>query len=359
VAGLEVSVAGVSVAGNWPLRAPAPVPTPAAAPVSVCAAAAVLHPAETRGWMRGRAKFIARAVLQPVLTRAWLDRLGQAPERSIWQARPRLAGKLQRPFVHRDWNAAARLAALETHYDVLGSLVAAGALDRIYRSGMTLVRIEASGSGRIVDLRVAYTDQFEKEGELTLAVVDAATALELATLTFCIAGAGGERSIWIGGLQANPAAATRVLINDVSKEMHGLRPKALALWALRQLARTWEIDRLQAVADEHHIYRHRHKRRAFSASYDQFWSESGGVRQAQGWELPLETAERPAAELKASRRKAHARRYAMLAELAPRFTQAVEQLAADHPAAAGTFSYTPARAAKLPAATGELEAAVL
>jgi uncharacterized protein VirK/YbjX len=230
---------------------------------------------------------------------------------------------------------------------VLGSVVGADGLDRIYRGGLTVIRIEAAGSGRIVDLRLVYADQFEKEGELTLTVVDAAAGLELATLTFCIAGTGGERAIWIGGLQANPAAQTRVLINEVAKEMHGLRPKALALWALRQLARTWQIDRIQAVADEHHIYRHRHKRRSFSASYDQFWSESDGVRQAQGWELPLETSERPAAELKASRRKAHARRYAMLAELAPLFTQAVEQLAAEHPAPTSTFTYTPARVAKV------------
>jgi uncharacterized protein VirK/YbjX len=289
---------------------------------------------------------VVRAALQPAATRAWLDRLSQTPERSIWRVRPRLASKLQRPYVHCDWTAAVRLAALETHYEALTSLVAGGSLERIYRGGLTLVRIEAAGSGRVVELRLAYTDQFEKEGELTLAVVEAASALELATLTFCIAGAGSERSIWIGGLQANPAAQTRVLINEVAKEMHGLRPKALALWALRQLARTWEIARIQAVADEHHIYRHRHKRRSFSASYDQFWSESGGVRQAQGWELPLETAERPAAELKASRRKAHARRYAMLADLSSAFNLAVEQLAAEHPAAAGTLAYTPARAPK-------------
>jgi uncharacterized protein VirK/YbjX len=328
--------------------------------VSIWAAAKVLHPVESRGWRRGRAKFIARAALHPGLTRTWLNRLAQAPEQALWHARPRLAGKLQRPYAHRDWNAAARLAALESHYEALGSLVSAAALDRIYAAGLGLVRIEAAGTARNVRIRLFYSDQFEKEGELTLAVADEATGLELATLTFCVVGTGTERSIWIGGLQANPAPQTRFLINEVSKEMHGLRPKALALWALRQLAQAWEIDRIRAVSDAQHIYQHRHKRRAFAASYDEFWSESGGQRGPDGWELPLETPERPAAEIKPSRRKAYARRYAMLAELAPVLRQSVAALANESPVQPTPFSYIPARASKVsetPAAALPAEAA--
>ncbi len=320
------------------------LPSPAA-PVSILQAARTLHPAKAPKAWRGRAKFMARAALHLGLTRTWLARLGRHPAGSLWQVRPRLASKLQRPYVHRDWTVAERLTALESHYDVIGSLISGGALDAIYRRGLTLLRLEAAG-GRALQIRLLYADQFEKEGELTLAVVDDQTGLELATLTFCLVEADGNRSIWIGGLQANPALQTRFLINEVTKEMHGLRPKALALWCLRQLAQAWGIDRLRAIADAHHIYRHSHKRRSFAACYDEFWAESCGLRQSDGWELPLDVAERPAEEIKASRRKAHARRYAMLNDLAQTLAHAIATLPVVHSATAPTFTYAPARTAK-------------
>jgi len=320
------------------------LPAPAA-PVSILEAARTLHPANARKAWRGRAKFIVRAALHLGLTRTWLSRLGRHPAGSLWQVRPRLASKLQRPYVHRNWTVADRLTALESHYEVIGSLISGEALDEIYRRGLTLLRLEAVG-GRALQIRLLYADQFEKEGELTLAIVDDQTGLELATLTFCLVEADGNRAIWIGGLQANPALQTRFLINEVAKEMHGLRPKALALWCLRQLAQAWGIDRLRAIADDHHIYRHSHKRRSFAACYDEFWAESCGLRQSDGWELPLDVAERPAEEIKASRRKAHARRYAMLNDLAQTLAHAIATLPVARSATAPTFTYTPARTSK-------------
>jgi len=330
--------ASVALDGLWLTSAPTPV--------SILQAARTLHPAQARNAWRDRAKFIARATLHLGLTRIWLARLARNPVGALWQARPRLASKLQRPYVHRDWTVAARLAALESHYAAIGTQISGPALEEIYRRGLTLIRLEATGGGRALQVRLLYADQFEKEGELTLAVVDDQSGLELATLTFCVVETDGNRSIWIGGLQANPALQTRFLINEVAKEMHGLRPKALALWCLRQLAQSWGIDRLRAVADAHHIYRHRHKRRAFAACYDEFWAESGGLRQPDGWELPIDVAERPLEEIKASRRKAHARRYAMLTELAQTLAQAIAALPVAHATTAPTFAYTPARTTK-------------
>ena len=299
-------------------------------PFSFWATSARIHRAHAPYGLRKRLKFLVRAWRQPRLTSAWLARLAQADLAPLWMARPRLATKLQRPYVHCEWHVLERFAALMGHYDILPRIFSADVRQAIYyKEGIALIRLANPTSGRQLDVRLFYHDQFEKEGDLTLAICDVDTKLTLAGLTFCLAQPAHQRTIIIGGLQASPNPQTHTLIHDVSKEMHGLRPKALALWCLQQLAACWQVGRIEAVGDEQHIYRHWSKRRDFAASYDEFWSESDGRRlPGGGWELPLQLKQRTRAELKPSRRKAHERRYAMLGELQPKLIMTVAALAA-------------------------------
>jgi uncharacterized protein VirK/YbjX len=271
------------------------------------------------GRLQQRLKFYLRALAQPRLTHAWLARLIQPDLAPLWVAHPRLATKLQRPYLCCAWTPLERFGALMGHYDALHRFFSPEARAAIYHEGLGLVRLVHAGSGRKLEARLIYQDQFEKEGELTLAIHDVATGLTLAGLTFSIVHHAGQRVIIVGGLQASPDPRMREIIHDVAKECHGLRPKALALWCLQELAAVWQISQIQAMGDEQHIYRHAHKRREFAASYDEFWTESDGQRQPGNgsWELPLQLRTRSREELKASRRKAHERRYAMLGALSP------------------------------------------
>ncbi len=315
-AGALVCGAVAVASGGWGnLRLFLP-PRPVRRPVSFWSAALVGHPAMLRGCRNKRAKFLLRAACQPRATRAWLDRLGAPEARPLWLARPRLTSKLQRPYLRRDWGLAERLAALTSHYDLLGNLLAPAARSRVYGEGLTLVRLTLPASGRQVDLRLVYRDQFEKEGDLSLTVEEVGSRLLLAGLTFCLCRDGRRRTAWIGGVQASADPRTRGLITEVAKEMHGLRPKALALWALRQLSPAWEIGQLCAAGDAEHVHRHWHRWSEGEVNYNEFWAESGGrLRAAGGWELPLVVPRRRREEIKPSRRKAYERRYSMLAEL--------------------------------------------
>jgi uncharacterized protein VirK/YbjX len=304
--------------GRWMGGRKLPDGPAAGRPPSLLQAAALGHPRGTPRWPQLRAKFLLRAAWQRRSTRAWLGRLAQPDARALLAARPRLSAKLQRPYVRRDWDVASRLAALTSHYDGLAELFSAGARALVYGDGLTLLRMNAGTAGRSLELKLAYRDQFEKEGELTLLLEDVASGLTLAGTTFGLFREHGERVVWIGGLQASPDPRMRGLIHDVTKELHGMRPKAFVIWCLRQLAPGWEARRIRAIADHDHIYRHWRKRRDFSAVYDEFWAECGGFRLPDlGWELPLVVPPRPREEIKPSRRKAHEQRYALLARLAP------------------------------------------
>ena len=74
-----------------------------------------------------------------------------------------------------------------------------------------------------------------------------------------------------------------------------MRPKALLLWCLQQVALPWRLTQIQAVGDSQHVWRHWLKRAEIAACYDDFWRESDG-RKLQGggsWELPLRFNARP------------------------------------------------------------------
>jgi uncharacterized protein len=293
---------------------------PRAELISFWSASARAHAQGINGRFRRRSRFFLRALGQPWLTRAWLARLVQSDIAPLWAARPRLAQKLQRPYVCCAWDSPMRLAALLKHYDFLGEIFAPEARVAIYEDGVDLVRITLAGSGEQWDIRLFYHDRYEREGEMTLAIREVATGVTLAGLTFCLAQNGDERVAIIGGVQASNDPRTRGLIHVATKGLFGMRPKALLLWCLQQLAQPWSLTQIQAVGDSQHVWRHWMKRREISASYDEFWRESDGRTLPGGgsWELPLKYNSRTRGELKPSRRKTYECRYAMLGALGPR-----------------------------------------
>ncbi len=283
---------------------------------------------------RRRARFLLRALGQPRLTRAWLARIVQPDIAPLFAARPRLALKIQRPYVSCAWSPSVRFAALTRHYDLLGQLFVPATREAIYRGGLNLIRLAHPQSGGRWDLHLFYHDRFEKEGELTLAIRDVDSGVMLAGITFCLTQNAGERFAIIGGVQAANDPRTRGLIHDTAKAMFGLRPKALLVWCLQQLAEPWRLTQIQAVGDAQHVWRHWRNRLEIAACYDDFWRECDGRKLSGGgsWELPLNYQTRLRAELKPSRRKTYERRYAMLGALRPRLLEALAAQASGRPA---------------------------
>ncbi len=307
-------------AGN-PVSQPA---KPAALPListllSFWSASARTHAARINGRLRRRARFFLRALSQTRVTRVWLARLVQPDVSPLWVARPRLALKLQRPYVSCAWDSATRLAALLRHYEILCQVFAPEVRAAIYGDGLDLVRITHPESGTQWDVRLFYHDKFEREGEMTLAFREVETGVRLASLTLCLAHNSGKRIAIIGGMQSSRDPRTLGLIHDAAKCLCGMRPKAFLVWCLQQLAEPWQLTQIQAVGDEQHVWRHWMKKVEIAACYDEFWRECDGRTLPGGgsWELPLKNTVRPRGELKPSRRKMHERRYALLDSLHP------------------------------------------
>jgi hypothetical protein len=196
--------------------------------------------------------------------------------------------------------------------------------------GLSVVRLVSPTSLRRLDLQLLFRDGSTGEEEMTLAVRDVETGLMLSGITFCLVQNEGKRVAIIGGLQADDDARLHGLLREVAKELFGLRPKALVLWCLQQLAVLWDIRQIQAVGDEQRGWQRRDEQEEETAAHhDEFWRESDGRKLPEDgkWQLPLRPLCRPRNELKPSRRRAHERRYAMLAGLQPTLVAAFVALA--------------------------------
>lgn len=284
-----------------------------------------VHP-DPGWWDRlSRVKYCARGLLLPRLTRKWFDILDTSKLAVIGRNHPHIFSKLQRSYLDRSPGPWSRLQALKNHYRFVTLRLSDDSVHRIYgSSGLVLTRIPLAGAGSI-ELRLSYYDSLSKEGEMCLAVHDGDTGGLLATLSFCVTRYEASRTeVFVGGLQGFTSPSQKERIITITRSLHGLRPKALLLFALQQLAAVWHLDSIRAVSDSQHVYRHYRKRKKVAMSYDEFWLESGGQPGADGlFALPTTAAPRDLTGMKPSKRQMYRRRYVMLQDLAEQIRHSV------------------------------------
>ncbi len=279
-----------------------------------------------RGWWQA-GRFLARGLADRQRTADWLAHLSSPDLIRVWQAAPELATRLQGDYLDLAWTATERFDALVGHHTSLADLFGPLELESLYFGMVPLVRLRRPDGQGALEVSLGHRPELGPRGELVLAVRDSRTGIWIAALAFSFCFSFGRRGIVIGGLQAEPGAVTRHLIHELPKEMHGLRPKALALWALQELGSLWRIEAIQAVPDARAVCPNGARGPMAVESGDEFWRESDGRRLPHGaWELPRETRARSREELKPSRRRSHERRYAMLAALRPLLLDAGREL---------------------------------
>jgi uncharacterized protein len=279
--------------------------------------ARLVHPHTGMRDIIWRAKYCLRGLAQARLTREWFLLLQKPELVELTRMHPHMLSKLQRAYLHRTLGPRQRLDALRTHYSFVAEHFSKKLIQEIFgRAGFLLTKISLEGAGQI-EVRLRYCHHSGKEGDLTIWIQDAETKSPLYSITFSIVGdCVSGRELFIGGLQGfSPAHEDRRVV-EVTRAMHGLRPKALALSVLQQLATLWGCSAIRAVSDTMHIYRHYQRRKTFAAQYDDFWLECGGRLAADRlFDLPLKPVLRPLLEIKANKRQMYRRRYALLENL--------------------------------------------
>ena len=278
--------------------------------------APLIHPVSTPEGVLKRAKYCLRGLAFARHTKEWFELL-QTPELAlVVRNHPYLFHKLQRPYLNRTLSTRQRLETLKQHYHFVTTSFSPSVRENVYAlSGLLLATSHMAKLGDF-ELRLRCSHR-EKEGDFLIGLRHKDTGIDAFTMSFSVASYGpGGKEIFIGGLQGHKSADKDFVVS-MTRSLHGLRPKALLIFSLQQLAACWGITRLRAVSDDKHIYRHFQKRRVLSASYDEFWGQCGGTLSSDGmFDLPVTFIPRTISTIKVNKRQMYKRRYVLLAKMA-------------------------------------------
>jgi hypothetical protein len=284
-----------------------------------------VHP-DPSGWeWLARIKYCLRALLTQRLTREWFRILGEPKLAVLVRNHPHIFSKLQRSYLDNTPGPWSRLRALKSHYRFVILRLSDESLRQIYSDeGLVLTRILLHEAGSI-ELRLGYHDSLSKEGEMAVSIYDGDTGNMLVALSFCICEYDArKRQIFVGGLQSfnNPECKGRVV--EITRALHGLRPKGLLFFTLQQFVAVWRLGSIRAVSNSRHVYQHYRKRRKVPMSYDEFWFECGGQLGPDGlFTLPTLPTPRDLSKMKPSKRQMYRHRYLLLHDVASQIQDAV------------------------------------
>ena len=259
-----------------------------------------------------RAKFIIRGLDAARNTEALFESL-----EDLFVSFPRLAGKLQWPYLTSGYSKKDVLNALKAHYEFFRSQLPEPIRCSIANGEgypIACLRLEDAEYMQVM-LRPS---PYEKEGELALSLQLGADQATVCTASFTISQSNlHSREIIVGGLQGHHFRDEKPRIIALTRAMKGMRPKALLLFVLQQISLAWGVVSLKAVGNAVHIYSSARRRKELAADYDLFWIESGGALGESGlFSLPVLPPVRDISEIKANKRSTYRQRYALLDALA-------------------------------------------
>jgi uncharacterized protein VirK/YbjX len=230
--------------------------------------------------VRELAKLHLRALPHRNATRRWLALLNSHPVFSEFvQQRPSIVNKIYRPYLTATLGVEQRLAVLASHYAFMFSHGLAALLAQASRGGFLLARIEGkTGIPYEVQLRAAGT--CEREGELVLQLHCAGAVVYSTAFTF--EAADGVARVTIGCLQGPRGDDAMAAIKQATRELHGLRAKALLVGLVQQLGYALGCAELRLVGNGNRTAGRALGRGHVRADYEQLWHELGAQPRADG-----------------------------------------------------------------------------
>ena len=279
-----------------------------------------IHSAVTHlsGWRRicEFIKLALRAICNWRISNAWLILINSQPIlRELSQSKPRLILKVYRPYLSLALPAVQRLAALRDHYCfVLASGL--GPLTLLAARQPALLANIRGKSGSDLQLRLVAVDPMEREGELVIQLFNDNELICSCAFSY-IAGEHGI-VLAIGCLQGPTVPQGRQLVRTATRELHGLRPKALLVHLLVHLAHQQRCVGVRLVSNRNRVVLAALKKGKVHADYDALWLELQAFPRIDGdFELACKQIRPPCLITVPSKKRAEIRRrYAMLEELA-------------------------------------------
>ena len=234
-------------------------------------------------------------------------------------AHPRIYEKIYRTYMYHGATIGERLVILKSHYQFVSNVFSDLLIHSVYVSqNFMLCTVLVPNDNSLITVRLAYRQRFEKEGELTLNLLDG-NGRRLYSVSFSIDIRDGKPSVLIGCIigPSVTESSNGEVIKNLTKGLHGMRPKNLLLFLLQTFCRELGIQNIFAIAAQSHVYASSAKKLLrIKFDYDDFWEEVGGKRRDKLlFSLPLHYERHAYEEIRTNKRAAYARRYAVLEDI--------------------------------------------
>ncbi len=246
------------------------------------------------GSLRNRSDWVGSAFQRTVMAAKYLVRASSLPRqhqrflsfaeahplmRACVTCDPRLLERHLHRFINRHWHRATRLRSLQCHYRHMLHRLPAKLFDDIYVRGRATLGQLTLKDGSQLALHLRPPVFKGCEGELCIELSEM-HGQPLYRLVMTII--DDESTLAIGCLQGPDGEHARERVRELTRNMHGMRPKQLVLTLAYAFAARCGVRRILAVGNAGHPLR---GRRQFHADYDAFWREQGGVQARGGWFL--------------------------------------------------------------------------
>lgn len=227
---------------------------------------------------------------------------------------PLMHGAIYWPYINKYWQIERKLSVIDAHYRLLNDKPAF--LSQAVFQDVNLAVLEEYFSG--LYLQLDKPSWFIREGEVVLNLFHQDTRLY--SIAFTLGIENGEHVVYVGALQGSNTDTALDIYRQLTKSLHGMRPRDFMITMLKILCNAMYIKKLWAISDEarqhNSDYFNGSHREKVVVNYDEVWMEQGGVKLDNGfYEILSEIKFREEHEIPSRKRATYRRRYMMLSDL--------------------------------------------
>ena len=247
----------------------------------------------------------------------WFALLERPEMRPFAEANSHLAFRPLARYLSIDWDFQKRAKVILETYEFIhaqGGTLFTSMLQPDCTSMLARFSLGKAGEATI---RFGFSGKFRKEGEIVVYLETSQREGPISYLAFSLEKGPGGWILYVGAIQGRKGGEEEVT-REITKAMHGLRPKAFMVFLAQEIAQALRVRELRGVGNNIHVFRARNMgpsgaKRRVVFDYDELWEEIGGESLPDGWfNLPLKALRRAPEEIKPNKRGMYTKRYAMM-----------------------------------------------
>ena len=278
--------------------------------------------------LKRRLYYVAKSLRLISSLQVYMHPRAGSPLQRVMEQRPELVGVTIWPYVCLSWSAETRLQRIDEHFRVVEKLNSA--LDFPVNGLLLLLDLEDITT----NLRVVLDQPkwFMREGlfVINLFMLD----VRIYSLAFSLGFEEDEVVVYVGAIQGVDVDGIVGDYRDLTKALHGMRPRDFLVELFRIFCRCTGVTRIYAVNDAKRQHRSSYfgseKSGELLLNYNDIWVERGGVLDSEDFfVLSIETPMRNLDEVPSKKRAMYRRRYELLQSIEDRMQVSLKVHATD------------------------------